>query len=533
MIPDYHRRLSIRIQMLLLIAAIAIPIIAVVVWFVSNEIRDERADAFDRIKHANAIVASRIGQILTDHEVLLRLAATEYRGSTPTKTPGFNAEQFLRMHPQIINIGVRDLAANNIHSYRGSPKPPEEALKFPWVQRGITSDSFEVGDAFLGNLTGRWVSVMTHPVTDNTGKRTGFISLSIDLLTLNERIKIGLPSGFLLTVMDSEFNFLMRSENPEEWIGKPLKPELANLYRGNNAGFLKAPNVAGIPYLWSFTKVPGSNWVVSVGVPEDVALAPVQAIITKTIVIGMLLLVIMVAVAQILADLISRPILKLAEAAFQISKGNRTFRAVDSGPAEVSSVIGQFNSMLDSLEQQRSARDALAGHYATLIKAARDIILLLDDQGRIVEGNDAALQAYGYTIDELRNLTIRDLRTPESQLAINTDWHKAAQQKGVLFEAEHRRRDGSTFPVEVSSRALEIDGKLFRQSFVRDISERRSRESDLKKQLAELRRWQHAMLDREGRIAELKQEINKLLIEAGQAPRYSRDHLTDGKPADE
>ena len=103
-----------------------------------------------RAMMADQLVASRIGQIIAEHEVLMRLAANEYRGAPPGQSPRFNTDQFLRMHPQIINLGVRDLGANVIHAYRGNPRPPEEALKFPWVQRGIASDTFEVGDAFLG-----------------------------------------------------------------------------------------------------------------------------------------------------------------------------------------------------------------------------------------------------------------------------------------------------------------------------------------------------------------------------------------------
>jgi PAS domain S-box-containing protein len=526
-------RLSIRTQLLLLIAAFAIPVIAIAVWSINEEIKKERAVAFEKVSHVNDITANRIGQILTDHEVLLRLVAAEFSGSPPTKSPRFDTEQFLRMHPQIINIGVRDLAANNIYSHLRNPKPPEEALKFPWLQRGIASDRFEAGDAFPGSLSSRWTTHMTYPITDSAGRRTGFAYLSIDLLTLNNRVKKGLPDGYLLAVFDSRFNFLMRSEHPEQWIGKPLKPELANLYRGSNESLLKAPNVGGISHLWSFTRVPHSNWIISVGVPEDAALAPIQSLINKSLFIGLVLLVIMVAVSQILAGLIAKPVLALASAAAKVGKGDLAYRAADDGPTEISAVVKQFNAMLDSLDQQRRERDALADHYATLIKAARDIILLIDDEGRIVEANDAAVHTYGYTLEELRNLNIRDLRTPASRLTMNTDWHKTAQRNGILFEAEHCRRDGSIFPVEVSSRAFDIGGKMFRQSFVRDITERKHREQNLSDQVAELRRWQQAMLDRESRITELKQQINKLLIAAGQPPRYSDEHLNKEKPADE
>lgn len=525
--------LTIRAQLLLLSAAIAIPVIAIAAWFISEDIKNERSLAFQKVSHISDVTAHRISQILADQEVLLRLVAAEFSGSPPAKSQRFDTAQFLRMHPQIINIGVRDLAANNIFSHLPNPKPPEEALKFPWLQRGIVSDSFEVGDAFPGNLSGRWVTLLTYPITDKTGRRTGFAYLSMDLHILSDRIKRGLPDGYLMAVFDSRFHFVMRSEDPEQWIGKPLKPELANLYRDNSKGMLKAPNISGINYLWSFNKVPHSNWTISVGVPENDVLSPIRILIVKSVLIGLAMLAVMIAVSQVLASFIAKPVLALASAAQKVGAGDRAYRAPDDGPAEISAVARQFNTMLDSLERQRNERDALAEHYATQIKAARDVILLLDDEGRIVDANDAALRTYGYTLDEMRNLNVRDLRTPASQLNMNTDWHKAAQQNGTLFEAEHRSCDGRTFPVEVSSRAFDIGGKPFRQSVVRDISERKHRESDLQNQLAELRRWQQAMLARESRIAELKQEINALLVAAGQPPRYAGEHLAQQRPADE
>ena len=42
----------------------------------------------------------------------------------------------------------------------------------------------------------------------------------------------------------------------------------------------------------------------------------------------------------------------------------------------------------------------------------------------------------------------------------------------MLFETVHAHRDGSAFPVEVSSRCIDVEGKVFRQSIIRDITER-------------------------------------------------------------
>lgn len=57
-------------------------------------------------------------------------------------------------------------------------------------------------------------------------------------------------------------------------------------------------------------------------------------------------------------------------------------------------------------------------------------------------------------------------------------------------------------------------------AIIRDISERKSRETKLRTQLDELRRWHDATLGREGRVMELKQEVNVLLGELGRSEKY-------------
>jgi PAS domain S-box-containing protein len=55
---------------------------------------------------------------------------------------------------------------------------------------------------------------------------------------------------------------------------------------------------------------------------------------------------------------------------------------------------------------------ALDEHYATIVNNAHDIVLLFDEFRRIVDFNQAALFAYGYSGDELNRMTANDLRVP-------------------------------------------------------------------------------------------------------------------------
>jgi PAS domain S-box-containing protein len=130
-------------------------------------------------------------------------------------------------------------------------------------------------------------------------------------------------------------------------------------------------------------------------------------------------------------------------------------------------------------------RRALVDHLGYLTLHAHDIILLADEEFRIVEANERAVSAYGYSREELLGLNLRDLRAPSALPEIDAHW--AAAAAGSVYRTRHRRKDGSTFPVESSSRTIRVDGREFRQAIVRDITERERHEAEREAMLALLR----------------------------------------------
>jgi len=120
-------------------------------------------------------------------------------------------------------------------------------------------------------------------------------------------------------------------------------------------------------------------------------------------------------------------------------------------------------------------RRAMLGHFDYLSRYANDIILLPDATGRIMEANDRAVESYGYSADELRQMNVADLNVPEEAAALAQTWLKVKEKgaEGLVFEAEQVRKDGSRFAVEISARSFVVDGRELRQSIVRDITERK------------------------------------------------------------
>jgi PAS domain S-box-containing protein len=161
-------------------------------------------------------------------------------------------------------------------------------------------------------------------------------------------------------------------------------------------------------------------------------------------------------------------------------------------PAEVTSAVlpaadgeAYTYAVFRDATQRHRAEEALR-RYELLAEHGRDVILFVRRaDGRILEANAAATAAYGFSREELRSLTIHALRAPASA-ALTAAQMAVADAEGLRFETVHRRKDGSVFPVEVSSQGATLGETRLLVSVIRDVTERKRiedalRESDRRK----------------------------------------------------
>jgi len=113
-----------------------------------------------------------------------------------------------------------------------------------------------------------------------------------------------------------------------------------------------------------------------------------------------------------------------------------------------------------------------------LFDNAYDIILYLSEDGYILAANKLAIKKYGYTYDELSSMNIQHLRH-SSMDSDYIDQMILSEYEGIVFEGVHVRKDGTTFPVEVSSKTITFDNNKFRIHIIRDTTERKKIESKI------------------------------------------------------
>ncbi len=124
-------------------------------------------------------------------------------------------------------------------------------------------------------------------------------------------------------------------------------------------------------------------------------------------------------------------------------------------------------------------RQALVKHFDYLTRYANDSIILADANLKIVEANDRTVTTYGYSRDELLHMSMRELRAPQDQPHLEEVLSRLEEEKGLVYQAEHRRQDGTTFPVEISARLIEVGDQKSYQAIIRDITERRRAETEI------------------------------------------------------
>ena len=122
-------------------------------------------------------------------------------------------------------------------------------------------------------------------------------------------------------------------------------------------------------------------------------------------------------------------------------------------------------------------------NYRMLLEHASDGIHTYDPRGRIIDTNSKFCEMLGYTREELLRLNVNDLIPPEDLAAAPIRFDELQAGRTLLTERLLRRKDGALLPVEISGRMIR-EGVL--QSIVRDISERKRAEEELRKTYDEL-----------------------------------------------
>lgn len=146
--------------------------------------------------------------------------------------------------------------------------------------------------------------------------------------------------------------------------------------------------------------------------------------------------------------------------------------------------ITHYQGVILDITMRKHAEEALLESeekYSSLFQRSIDGIFIHDMDGNIIDANQRVLELFGYTESELASIKVPSLHPINALEKSKWAFETINQRGSVRFEIEFRKKNGQVFLAEVSSSLFDIGGRKVVQGIVRDITERKRAEAELKK----------------------------------------------------
>ena len=184
----------------------------------------------------------------------------------------------------------------------------------------------------------------------------------------------------------------------------------------------------------------------------------------------------------LLEGLVLSPLSSLAKAVNYISSSqDLSVRLQVTGEDELSDLAHTINGMLSALAIAESEQLEEKARYQAVVEQATDCIFLWDAQTkRLLEANTAFRNLLDYSLDAISQLTIYDIIAYSKELIDDNIELLLSDKQFRIGDVLYRRRDGSCVDVEVSGSVISYGGREIICTVVRDITERKQAEAELR-----------------------------------------------------
>jgi len=156
---------------------------------------------------------------------------------------------------------------------------------------------------------------------------------------------------------------------------------------------------------------------------------------------------------------------------------------LSSTPLDINDLSRGVTFTALDITKRKQAEKALSEseeRFRMLFDEAPDAIFLIDMDDHLLDANIAASKMLGYTRGEYKTMTVSDLQPPEIREKVGGVIKKELTL-GKVFEGVDMCRDGTVIPIEIHNHKMFVKGREIVLSLVRDITERKRSEEELRK----------------------------------------------------
>ena len=393
------------------------------------------------------------------------------------------------------NIGTSWEVAEDGRSYLGDRD---------FFQAVLNGRRFAIGEPVRGRTTGKWVTTIGRAVEDRGGRLAAIITVGIQLEHLQDGLRLDdLPPGGVVQIVSENGTVIARSRDSSNWVGRNLSGSeqvARHIAAQETSEAVQWPD--HVERITGSTTAQRAQWLVSVGLPTDIAFASVVSRLIWGTVASTAALLIAVALAWGFSSRIIRPLWQLSKDASALAAGDLGHRTAVSTQDEVGALANTFNTMAAALEARHRevnlAREAAATEamkraqleqmerqaketLAAVVDASPVAIVCSNLDRRLVVWSRAAQQIFGYTAEEALGHRTK-LVPPEGMEESQILFDRAVKGETLRdVEVKRRHKDGALIDIRLAATPMySPDGTAWGVAWAYDdITDRKKAERQL------------------------------------------------------
>jgi diguanylate cyclase (GGDEF)-like protein/PAS domain S-box-containing protein len=415
---------GIRARLLGLVVAAILPFIVLAAVGLWKEWRSEQEAAIGRALNEARLVAAQVDDHIGNLDNLL--IGLSRAVSTDPADAGANNALLRHVKSQLPDFVSHILLLSSdgysiATSFEGEADPINVRDRL-YFKKMLAGEQLSIGEVLRGRVSGQWLINVARPVEDAGGRLLGVLTIGTWLEHFQDALRLdSLPAGSGVRVVGENGIVIGQNLSGPNWIGRDLSGSEAVLRH------IRAKEASEV-VRWSdgIERITGSStahrvpWLVSVGLPRDIAWAAVASSLGWGAVFCTSALLTAFAIAWMLSARIVRPVQQLDRDASMLAAGELSHRSVICRQDEIGDLARSFNLMAASLEQRqeeakrsadefRQTKDALAA----LIENAPIPIVVKELQAqKFILVNQAYQKFMGISRDQLIGRTVNDLFPP-------------------------------------------------------------------------------------------------------------------------
>ena len=257
-------------------------------------------------------------------------------------------------------------------------------------------------------------------------------------------------------------------------------------------GIVKTTDYRNVPVLSAYRYLPMLKWGLVAKQDSGEAFAPINNLKRRVIILIIITTAGVITAILLIANSITKPVKQLVQGARSIAGGDLTQRIAVNRKDEIGMLASEFNKMTARLEESYSGLEQKINErtaklkeseekYRESINFANDAIFTLDiNNVQIIDSNKKAEAISGYSKAELCKLKVWDMYPSQDKPRLEELWKQVKEEgSGTLHDINHKKKDGSITPTDISASVIEYGNKKFIQYISSNITEQKRLEQQL------------------------------------------------------